>query len=214
MTRIPLNDNSSSDSFGEKIGTGVYIKIGEVKSVVDHSNYPKAEGEKKTIGNKGFEPELCLEIEFAVDDYKKKVMLFGNFKRNSNGLVTGWDGWNNNVQRLLYKLLGNQAELEEDLSIPNDVLQKLIGKQFKFISYQSNREYESQDGTKYAYQTFPKIFTVSDTKDEINNEWINQLPYVRDYAPEIAEERAKQSTSFKPDDFKPEIPENFNEDVI
>lgn len=215
MARVKLTNNEQSDYV--KVGTGAYIKEGKIIDVIDHSNYPNAK-EVKTIGTNGFQPELCLEIKYITDDYERKMMVFGNFKKNTKGMIVSWDGWNNNVQRILYKLLGEEAEIEENLSIPPDVLRKLWDKEFKYISYQSNRTYNTEDGEKYAFQTFPKIFSLAESKEEIETEWISNLPYIKDYAPEIAENRTKQAKnpSFKADEFNDsdKYSEGNNEDIF
>ena len=185
--RVKLEDNSGEQG-GERVGKGASVKTGKITAVTDFSNYPMQE-EKKTIGEKGFTPDLCLVADFKVDDFEKKLYVFGKFKRNDKGLITKWDSWNNNVQRLLAKLLGDQAEIEENLSIPPDVLLKLVGKEFKYVNYISNRTYQSDDGEKNSWQIWGKVFSLSQSLDEMIEEWNANLPYINDYAPEVLDSR-------------------------
>ncbi len=202
MTRVKLTDNSDDSGFGEKIGTGVFVNIGLITSLEDYSNYPGKEP-IKTYGTKGFVPELCLEIKFKVDDFDRQLSVFGKFKKNKKGAIISWDPWQNTVQRLLYKVLADEAEIDTDtMEVPYDVLHKLIGKEFKYVSYQSNRTYDSDDGVKYSYGIWNKTFSINDPKETIEKEWIDNLSYIHDYAPEIAEQKGKSAASFNPSEFE------------
>lgn len=183
MGRLTLEDNSGEQSGGERVGKGALIKTASIINVIDYSNYPN-QTEVKIYGSKGFTPEICLEIKFQDESYEGKMSLFGKFKKNSKGLITAWDPWNNNVQRLLAKLLGKEAQIEENLSIPQDVLDKLIGKEFKYVNYITSRTYDKGDGEKNSWQKWGKIFTTEQTTEEITEEWNNNLPYLNDYSPE------------------------------
>lgn len=196
MGRITLEDNSNqSGESSSKVATGAYLKKGRITSVVEHSNYPN-QLEVRTIGANGFKPEICLEVIFKDDDFEKKLFLFGKFKKNSKDMITGWDSFLNNVQRLLAKLLGNEAQIEEDLSIPPEVLKKLEGKEFQYVNYQSNRQYETENGTKYSYSVWPKIFNVDEDIEDVKAQFAADLPYLKDYAPELVQKKKKEDESF------------------
>ena len=196
---IPLEDNSQEgQGSGEKAGKGAYIKVGTITAVEDFSNYPNAEGSNKVYGKNGFEPELCLVVKFKTDDFDRQVTLFGKYKRNKDQGIKGWDPWNNTVQRLLYKILGSEAMINDDFSIPQRVLEFLVGKEFKFVNYISSNTYIDKDGnTQYSYQIWSRLFNVNQTQEEIETEWIAQQPYTKDYAPELVGER--KSTKEKVD---------------
>ena len=202
MGRLTLEDNYGEQSGGERVGKGALIKTASIINVIDYSNYPN-QTEVKVYGKNGFTPELCLEIKFQDESYEGKMSLFGKFKKNSKGLITAWDPWNNNVQRLLAKLLGEQAQIEDNLSIPQDVLDKLLAKEFKYVNYITNRTYQSDNGEKNSWQKWGKIFTIEQTTEEITEEWNNNLPYLNDYSPESLQ----NYDSNKPDPWNEKKPE-------
>ncbi len=210
--RVKLTDNSGEQASGDKVGTGAYIKIGTIVSVEDKSSYP---GQEAKFHKSGKQTELCLVVDFKVDEFDRKLFLFGKFKRNAKGQIISWDSWNNNIQRFLYKILLDQAEIDENLQIPGDVIAKLIGKQFQYVNYQSNKTYQTDDGEKFSFQIWGKVFGVNDTKEEIIEEWNNNLQWINDYAPEIVSQRHQSANEgFNPEQFEKNTASAPDDDII
>jgi hypothetical protein len=154
MAKI-LGDNTKSDY--KMVLPGIFIEKVKIKDVEDYSNYPLKKGPQKTIGEKGFAPELCLKITTNDD---RTVYVFGKFDYKTD-LISGkkieYRGWKRNgngVWSLLYTLLG-EFPINDDDSIPESLLNKLKNKSFYRLRYctgldTNNNQPVMKDYNKYS----------------------------------------------------------------
>lgn len=197
-----LTGEQTSNS--DKIELGVYASKVKVISIEDFSNYP-GQKEKKTIGKNGFEPEICLAVTVDNGAREKKMTFFGKFKKdNVSGKVTGWDHFNNDVERFLLTAAGMQLEINDDFSIPAWLLQKFIGAEFVAVRYCSGTYTDGSDGQeKPSYNDWSKVFSKQSTPDQISVEWSRSKQYVKNFHPEIQEawekKKVKENAEFKAD---------------
>lgn len=199
--RMKLTDPDENQGSGTKIGKGAYINNFVIKKIEDKSNYPGSDKPLNFFKSGGkAELYLILYMEDVDNQFEKQLHLFGKFKRDKKNeeLIIGWDNWMNGVQRLLYKVLGDQSEIDTaDYSIPEDVLKKLVGKEIRVISYITDKQYEANDGSmKYQWDQFPKVFDGSATDEEVQEEWNNNIQWYLDngkYVPSIVDQ---QETEF------------------
>jgi hypothetical protein len=170
-----------------EIDTGVYATEVEIISIEDKSNYP---GKKlhRTIGKRGYEPELCLIVKYKSGKYFKDLYLFGKFlKDEAEGKAIGWDGWNNSVERFMMVMFDGEVLINDDLSIPGELLERLPGKKFIKVNYISNNGYMTSDGSykPNCYKDWSFTFSRDTVQEKIEAEWRRQSVHIKDYAPEV-----------------------------
>lgn len=130
-------DDNSVNSNSKYFERGIFVDLITIDSVVDKSNYPLSPtAEKKTIGNNGFAPELCLEIM----SNDRKLYIFGKFEYrkdviSGNTKYIGWKKAGNSVWNLLYVLFKDKAEINDDDTIPEKLLKAMVGKKFYKLRY-------------------------------------------------------------------------------
>ena len=211
--RIKLtDDNSENDIRYIKLSTGVFAVKGIIERVKDCSSYPgKPEVTYGKNDDKKGDLVLILTVDFG--DYTRDVYLTGKFKRDKTGKVTAWDKWQNGVLRLLARILQDDAEIAKDLSIPEDVLAKLVNKEIMILRYQTGKEYiDPKSGeTRYSVNDwFNHIYHPTiDDKDSMLLEWNASLEkgYPKDYDSNIAmllESQNSRPTSNESNETSPE----------
>lgn len=131
-----LGDNTVSKV--KMLQPGILVEEIKIKAVEDYSNYPlKRNAEKKTIGKNGFQPELCLKV---TDYDNKEHYIFGKFNYKVDfvsGKKTDYLGWKksgNGVWNLIYNLVG-EFQINDDDSIPDNTLKKMLNKSFLKLRY-------------------------------------------------------------------------------
>jgi hypothetical protein len=209
---IPLKNDDQSN--GMKIGLGVFAKKVKILTVQNKCNIPGKPS--VTIGNNGFEPELCLIVTYEIaEDWTKDLYLFGKYKRDKQtGKIKGWDSWNNDVQRFIMEVNPEMAAINDDLSIPENLIKSFAGKEMTIVTYISDRGYTTKNGEQrdFSYNDWSKVFGVDVDKQEIQKLWNDSLQYVKDYFPdkakELEDDKAKEEEAFDP----AQMP--ANEDVI
>lgn len=182
-----------------KLMEGVYLREYTIVNVEDYSNVPNKP--TRTVGQNGFEPEICLKLYLQNDDMEKPIekLLFGKYKRDKiSGEIKNWDSFGNQVQWLLYRMFGD-FDINNDFSIPIQLLMKLNGKVVKSVSYVIGYDKELQ---KLKYDTYNKFFTKNDTTETILAQFNKDLPYLRKYNPSALAEYAEQTEKFNPTDFQ------------
>jgi len=197
-----------SSNRGTKIAKGVYATTVEVVSVENKSNVP-GQDETQTIGQNGFTPEICLIVTYKVDDFERKMFLFGKYKKDKDtGAMKGWDSFNNAVLKFALAIKG-KIDLEDDWSINQPFLDSLIGESFIKVSYISNRGYTNKEGVEkdYSYNDWNRTFPVGTEEKVMEREWSDNVQWVKDYFPtkidQLAQERKEEEESFNPDDLPP-----------
>jgi len=206
-----LDDKNESSSI--KISKGVYASLGTITGVTDysvHPHYPDRKPLMKKDGTevtgKGGKPlELCLEIKYQREDGQDWTTAFyGNYKIDAvTGKIKGWNAFGNGVQDFFDKLIGREAlenGLNDDYSIPQALLNLLIGKSFYRISYISG--FNHKDPSKGAYKDFNQVFLPDTPIEEMQQVWASSAPYLTTYKPDVVDElerlreENKQDTSF------------------
>lgn len=188
--------NPESNSKNTKLMEGVYLREYKILSVEDLSNYPNHE--TKSPFQSGFMPELCLKLTIQSDDMDNPVTryLFGNFRKNNNKQIIGWNGFNNQVQFLLYHVLG-EFEISDNFEIYPKTLTNLIGKKIKSISFVSKYDEITQ---RLNYENYGKLFPSHFSNEKILEIFNKDLPYLKKYHPEAIEQYEEAQTKFNPDD--------------
>ena len=213
-----LSDNSQSSS--RYHGKGVFTDKCKIISVEDFSNYPRKGGETKVIGKNNFVTELCLKLKVdSVMEMDMHVMGSYNWKVDPvSGKKIEYLGWKtkgNAVQNLLVKVLGVNAKINDDDSIPSATLNALVGREFYRLRYcqTKDKDYEG----KPSFQTW-NVF--ASTEAEVNEEQLvasfNKISsYIKKYDPlhydDWNEEQKSKQTTFPPSEFAPGVEE---EDII
>ena len=202
-----LGDNTTSNS--RYFQRGIFVDKAKIISVEDLSNYPKKPGaEIKTIGNKNFAPDLCLKIKVNTG-IEMDMYVFGKFNYKVDPIsgkkqeYLGWKAKHNAVQNLLFKLLGTNAVINDDDSIPQSTLNKLEGLEFYRLRYCQPREkmYEGRP----SFQTWNVFERAVDGNDEIlYKEFLKSAGSLKDYDPNLFDEYNDQQktdeTRFKPEE--------------
>jgi len=156
-------------------GPGIYINEATISDVLDISgetlpylDRPYDIGIKLTLDiGRGFQPELTIG---------------GNFRRDvDTNEVTGW-GSAFTVAEALSRF-GYNSELSADNTIPPDVLQSLVGKQFLRLSYVSGTK---QNG-KLRYSDWSQIATLDEGAESLAERFRRSLAkgYPRNYRPQV-----------------------------
>lgn len=202
-----LNDNSVSNS--KYHGQGIFTDRCKIISVEDLSNYPKRPGPAKTLGEKGWEPELCLKL--VIDSGMEMTMnVLGNYNWKQDPVTgkkleyIGWKQRGNAVQNLIVKLgLGTGAKFDDDTINPN-VLKAMVGREFIRLRYCQGKEkmYEGKPSTQ-TWNIFSSVYEgaeedlVGQFKQANLKKWDHNL--WEDYQ----EEQKKKEVSFNPAEFAP-----------
>lgn len=200
-----LTDNTN-ETGGIEIATGVYAKEVIIKSIENHSNHPN--NPEIFYTKSGFEPEILLVVTYDTGmGFDKQLWLFGKYIADKvTGKVKGWVSRGNDVQRLLRVLFGEFAEINDDFSIPDSLLKKAVAKSFTVIDYVSGWYNE-----KPSYDTWSKVFPFETRQETIEEEWRNNVKWIKKYSPNIVKEyrekKVLEDTSFDKDQFQ-------NEDVV
>lgn len=198
---MPKLDNAG-ESNSIKLSKGVYASLGTITGVTDYSVHPHYPNRKpllkkdgSPVTGKGGKPlELCLEVKYEREDGQEWTTAFyGNYKVDAvTGRIKGWNAFGNGVQDFLDKLLGREVlenTLNEDYSIPQSLLDMLIGKSFYRISYISG--FNAKDSSKGAYKDFNQIFLPDATIEEMQKAWASSAPYLTTYKPDVVDELEK-----------------------
>lgn len=186
-----------------ELDPGVFASKQEVVSIENKSNHPSLGDVKHIIGQKGFEPEICLVVKMKTEDgYEKDHYLFGKYVKDTvTGKIKGWVIKGNAVLSFLYACVGeDNVNVNDDWSIPQSLINKCIGRQLWKIDY-ANREYVDKDGkTRVGYQNLNTFFPINTTESTLIEYWYSRRTGIKDYRPEIytkhKESKSKESTSF------------------
>ena len=206
MGKVLLDDNSGNAGSME-IGPGVYASEMLIKNIEDISNHPSYSRVYKT--NKGFEPEIGLIVTCDTGlGFDKQVWLLGKYVKDKvTGNVKGWIIRGNAVQRFLAKMLGKDALINEDGTIPPELFPKIIGKSIIVVQF-----VDKWYNNKPSYSNWDKVFTEGTTLETIQQEWLENVKWIKKYKPSIIveynakrdEEKLGQDTSFDTEKFNKE----------
>jgi len=196
-------DNTTSNS--RYFQKGVFVDKCKVQSVEDVSNYPKKQGaEIKVVGQKGWQPELCLKLSVNTG-IEMDMYVMGRFQWKTDPIsgkkleYQGWKQRGNGVQNLLYKLLG-EFKTDEFDAVPQALLNRLVGLEFYRLRYCQNRD-KMYEG-KPSFQTWNIFERVEEGNDDkLYREWLKVAPNRNDYDPNLWDEyqEEQQSSAPKPD---------------
>jgi hypothetical protein len=114
----------------------------------------------------------------------------------------GWKAKYNAVQNLLFKLLGTNAVINDDDSIPQSVLNKIEGLEFFRLRYCQPRD-KMYEG-KPSFQTWNIFERAVEGNDEVlYKEFLKAAANLKDYDPNLFDEYNDQQkadeTQFKPE---------------
>jgi len=195
---MPKLDNAG-ESNSIKLSKGVYASLVTIIGITDYSVHPHYPNRKPLlkkdgtpVTGKGGKPlELCLEVKYEREDGQEwTIAFYGNYKIDAvTGKIKGWNAFNNGVQDFFDKLIGRETlenTLNDDYSIPQSLLDMLIGKQFYRISYISGFNYK--DAHKGTYKDFNQIFLPDATIEEMQQAWASSAPYLKNYKPDVIDE--------------------------
>lgn len=194
---MKLGNPEASNS--TKVGKGIYLKKYSIANVEDYSNVPNKP--IKTIGQKGFQPEICLKLYLLAEGMEKpfEMYLFGKYKKDKvTGEILNWDAFNNHVQFFLYNMFG-EFEINNDFSIPQRLLLLLNGKQVQALSYVKDYDVNEK---KLRYQTYSKLFNINTSIEDIMAQWNKDLPYNRKYNPKAVDIYEEDNTNFNSEEFE------------
>jgi len=180
-------------STGTKLMKGVFVREYNIVNVEDYSNVPNKP--TKTIGQKGFEPEICIKLYLQNSGMDKpyEKILFGKYKKDKvTGEIKNWDSFNNSVQWLLYKMFG-EFEINSDFSIPQTLLFRLNSQKVEVISYVADYDVNEK---KLKYETYSKFFPAKATIEEMQVQFEKDLPYLKKYNPKAVDLMEEDSTNF------------------
>lgn len=200
-----LGDNTTSNS--RYHGRGIFTDKCRILSIEDLSNYVKKPGaEIKTIGEKGFRPELCLKLRVDTG-IEMDMYVMGNFNWKIDPIsgkkieYLGWKPKGNAVQNLLVKILGSNAIINDDDTIAQSTLNQLIGKEFFRLRYCQTRDkmYEGKPSTQ-TWNIFAPVYEGAD--DDLVSEFNKVSTAFSKYDPllwdEYQEEQKAKAAYFDP----------------
>lgn len=197
-----MHDTTGSNSV--YYNNGVFIDKCTIASIEDKSNYPtRKDLPTKTLGQNDFKPELCLLVK---TEDGRTFTVFGQFdyaKDQISGkeIYKGWKKKGNAVQSFIARLSGGTFEINDDDTIPQKVLNRLLGKEFYKLRYCVG-SYNSPEGEKPSFRDYRKIQPVEEGKDkELHQEFLKGLSFIKGYDPNYFEkwrDANDDSTSFEP----------------
>jgi len=197
-------DEESEEEKSARVATGAYLNTGVIISVEDFSNYP-GQAEINTYKS-GKIPEMCLIL--TIDDTRRKNKLFyltGFFNRDKSEAINGWNEWNNPIKRFLIRIAGECRYNKDNLSVPQDLLDKVIGKSFQFVSFITAHTWINDKGEdKPSYSDWNKVFGVEESIGVIKEEFSEDAEYLMSpkkpdkyrYCPAALEQYSQGDTSF------------------
>jgi hypothetical protein len=142
-------------------------------------------GAKPTYNTEVFGIQWCVDLSLLLDIVKRNGQSYNytlnircNYQKNESGSIVGW-GSAFKLQKL-FTVTDIEGALNDDGTIPEDLLEQLIGKSIFVLSYISGvREKES-----LRYQMWD---VVEKDRQSIISEFESSLQkgYPRNYAPEV-----------------------------
>jgi len=195
-------------SSGMGISVGVFAREVEIARVENFSNHPTRDPFEF---ESGFAPQLCLKVHYTDGDYDGSLMVFGKYEKDESKKIVEWNENFNGVQRFLHFAHPSIEYKEDDFSISEKTLEAYAGQRIIIVKYQSNKEYfnERKGAEDFRMQSWNKVFKIGTDIAEIKKEWEDNLEWVKDYAPDIWEE--KQSKRTAKNDESTSFPHGANE---
>lgn len=179
-------------------GKGIYVDNAKIIGIEDKTGEQRFE---KT-------PDLFLVLKLSIPglSFEPTVELAGNFKRDDNGQVTGWGGAY--AIRDLFHTFGIKGELNADYTLPDSVLEQLVGKDVMRLTYVSKKK---EDGSnKLSYSTWTKL-AIADESEEGKQKFANSFVaewqktgFPKNYHPEILD---NESITFPGPDVPASLPD-------
>jgi hypothetical protein len=156
-------------------GPGVYIGKATIVGVQDVTE----EGLPFLQQN----PDVAITITLDIGkDFNPEMSFFGNFKRDErNGLVTDWGGAF--PVRGLFDACKIVGEINDDGTIPQEMLDQLVGKEILRLQYVSGFR---KDG-KIRYSDWNNVLGGSDKPEKLAKLFEDSVAkgYPKNYSPEI-----------------------------
>lgn len=170
-------ERSTSKSFGP----GIYVDNAKIIAVEDKT------------GEKRFEstPDLYIAFKLSIPglSFEPSIELAGNFGRDNSGVVKSWGGAF--PIRDLLTLFDIKGELNTDYTIPDTMLETLVGKDIMRLTYVSKKK----DDGKLAYNTWNKFRMANEddaAKQDFADSFLKELEktgYPKNYHPELLNDR-------------------------
>lgn len=212
---ITLGDNTTSKS--RYFQRGIFVDKAKILSVENLSNHPKIQGADIHMDNSGKPRQICLKLKINTG-IEMDMYIFGKYSYKTDPIsgkqldYLGWKQKHNAVQNLLYKLLGTNAVINDDGTIPFGTLNKLIGLEFYRLRYCQPRS-KMYEG-KPSFQTFDIFEKAVEGGDEVlYKEFLKANVKADYYDPllfdEWSNEQKNADTTFDPSKF-----EDDKDDVI
>lgn len=128
-----------------KISDTISIVRYTIEDIVDHSNPPGVKD--YTIGNKGFTPELCIELKLRSDKFTYNKYLFGNYLWKTDEIsdkqieCMGWNTKKNQLYNVLSELTNDDIALNDNFTIQESYLKSFVGKDIFILKYVTTDEH-------------------------------------------------------------------------
>ena len=132
--------SEESPSIWTKQGEAYLTAPAIVKEVKDISGH--------TFEKSGWTAEVGLEVGIQLEGYENLVTLFifGKYKRNESDQIVG-HSFRSSVISFLSRILGDEAEVDDDWSLMPHVLQKCLNKEIVVLKYGKGL-YTAKDDTE------------------------------------------------------------------
>lgn len=197
---VTYTEQGSSTS--KNFGKGVFGKKVKIMVAEDFSN-PINQQPLRTIGSKGFTPDLCLKLTVESDGKTSDMYVMGQFtKDNISGRITGWNMQGNAVANLLSQFVGKDINVNDNFGIPESYVKALVGKEIYTISFCSGT-YTKNDGTEgLSYSIYNKYRKADEESnlEDLYRMFLRSAPYLKKYDPELYETyKAQKEVSISTD---------------
>jgi hypothetical protein len=164
-------------STNTQYGTGVYINKATIIGAVDMSE------EGLSFLTQPVDVAIVLTLDIG-KTFNPEMSFFGNYKRdNRNNLIVDWGGAYS--VRNLFTACGIDSEINDDGSIPSELLKALIGKEILRLQYVSGIR-EKDDKPKYSDWT-QTVLAGSEKPEKLAKLFEQSVAkgYPKNYSPEV-----------------------------
>ena len=179
-------------SGGNSSFTGVYYNTGKIQKAVSVSNKSYDPISKGYVdgGDKPCDVGLVITVDVPGQTFTKDIKVSGNFNPNK---PNEWSGSAYSVKIFLENMRLKNWALNDDNSIPDDVLEQLVGKEIGYLRYPG-----AKNGDKVTQYTYKNIVLSSYVYKKLNQtaEQFLRGKYDADVAAGYVKPLADEDTSF------------------
>ncbi len=194
---------------------GIMVERFTIAAVEDFSNYPLQKKTKKNLWASGKPSQICLKLVVDTGMSERKMNIFGNFDIDYDRIsgkmkkYNGWSIFGNMANSLITNLGLGENALNDDDSITDEVLKKLVGLPFYKLKYCIGPQKTGNYAGKPDYKDYSEVYDgfVNDGSDILYADWLtvaDKFKKKRGYKPEwwnnwnierIAEKKAMEETA-------------------